>query len=82
MRAPCPNRMPLGLIRKTRPFEVSVPRMTEGSGPMTRLRTLDAALCWMKLVVSLAPIENPRQLMMAPGLLVMLSELPTVEKLA
>ena len=36
----------------------------------------------MKRVVSLAPIEKPCQLMIAPGLLVMLSDLPTVEKLA
>ena len=49
---------------------------------MTRLRTLDAAFCWMKRVVSLAPIENPCQLMIAPGLLVMTSELPADEKLA
>ncbi len=82
MRAPGPIRMPLGLTRKTRPFEVSAPRMTERSGPMTRLRTLEAALCWMNRVVSLAPIENPCQLMIAPGLLVMLSDRPTLEKLA
>ena len=56
--------------------------MTEGSEPMTRLRTLEAALCWVKRVVSPALMENPCQLMMAPGLLVMLSELPAVEKLA
>jgi hypothetical protein len=56
--------------------------MKEGSDPMTRLRTLEAALCWRKRVVSLAPIENPCQLIIAPGLLVMLSELPSVEKLA
>ena len=49
---------------------------------MTRLRTLEAALCWMKHVVSLAPIEKPCQLIIAPGLLVTFSDPPTVEKLA
>jgi hypothetical protein len=49
---------------------------------MTRLRTLEAVFCWMKRVVSLAPIENPCQLIIVPGLLVMFNELPTVEKLA
>jgi len=40
------------------------------------LRTLLAALCWMKRVVSEAPIENLCQLMIEPGEFVTLRTLP------
>ena len=82
MRAPCPNRMPFGLIRNTRPLDCNAPRICEGSCPTTRFSTALAAFCWMKRVVSLAPIEKPCQLMMAFGLLVTFSVLPLVAKLA
>src|SRR5262249_29303460 len=77
--APWPTRIPDGLMRNTLPLDVSVPSNSDGSGPTTRLRTLDAAFCWMKRVVSPPAIENPCQLMMAPGLLVMLSVAPCWE---
>ena len=76
IRAPCPTSTPLGLIRNTLPFEDSVPRMTEGSKPTTRFRTLEFAPCWMNRVASAAPTENPCQLMIVPGLLTMLSDPP------
>ena len=63
-------------MRNTRPFDVSVPRITDGSEPSTRLRTEEFELCWMKRVISPVPIEKPCQLMTAPGLLVMLRVLP------
>src|SRR3954465_7644768 len=65
--APAPNRMPLELIRKTRPFDCNAPRITEGSAPTTRLRTELADDCCIKRVASLLPIEKARQLMIAPG---------------
>ena len=34
--APLPNRMPFGLIRNTLPFALRLPRMLDGSLPMTR----------------------------------------------
>ena len=77
MRAPCPTRMPDGLMRKTLPFDVSVPSSCEGSAPMTRLSTELAADCWMKLVVSFWLMLKPCQLMMALGLLVMVRVLPS-----
>ena len=49
---------------------------------MTRLSMLDAALCWMKRVVSPLAIDKPCQLTIAPGLLVMTSERLAVAKLA
>ncbi|MGH8661161.1 MAG: hypothetical protein ACREUB_05290 [Burkholderiales bacterium] len=42
----------------------------------TRLSTALADDCWMKRVVSLAPIENCCQLMIELGLLVTVSRLP------
>ena len=56
--------------------------MDEGSAPTTRLSTaLEADCCW-NLVISLAPIEKLCQLMTAPGLLVIVSLLPAVLKVA
>src|SRR6185503_11016715 len=77
-----PMKMPFGLSRKTRPFESSCPRMLDTSPPVTRLRTDDAAFCWMKRVSSSGRIENACQLMIAPGVLVIASVLPAVLKLA
>ena len=50
--------------------------------PVTRFRTALEALCWMKRVASVAPMEKLCQLMMAFGLLVMVSVLPCWEKVA
>src|SRR5882672_2372008 len=75
-----PKAMPDGLIRKTRPFEVSWPRISEGFWPTTRFSTPLAACCWMKRVISSRAIENCCQLMMAPGVFVMVSRLPLTEK--
>ena len=44
--------------------------------PVTRLSTVLAADCWMKRVVSAAPIENCCQLMIAPGVLMTDNKLP------
>src|SRR5688572_24344672 len=70
-RAPAPNRTPFGLIRNTRPFDCNVPRITEGSitpaDPVTRFSTALEFDCWMKRVISLAPIEKDCQLMIALG---------------
>ena len=78
--APLPKPMPLGLIRKTRPFDTSEPRMAVGSWPVTRLSTVLAACCWMKRVISSRAMENCCQLMIAPGVLVMVSVPPLTEK--
>src|SRR3990172_9093628 len=68
-----PNRMPFGFTSHTRPLDCSAPRIAEASAPVTRFRTLLVGPCWMKRAASLAPIENPRQLMMVPGVLVTVS---------
>src|ERR1700679_1155641 len=68
--------MPLALIKNTRPFGGRFPRMIEGSVPMTRFKTVLAAVCWMKVVISLGAMENAPQLMMAPGVLVVMRVLP------
>jgi hypothetical protein len=70
IRAPAPKTMPFGLMSATRPLDCSVPRICEGSTPVTRLSTLESALCCTKRVVSPAPMEKDCQLMMAPGVLV------------
>ena len=43
--APCPNTMPFGLTRNTRPFDCSAPRMREGSWPMMRFSTALLGFC-------------------------------------
>src|SRR5262245_9006098 len=73
--------MPFGLMRKTRPFDCSWPRIDDGSWPTTRLSTLLEADGWMNSVRSPRRIENCCQLMIAPRLLVMLSVLPLEAKL-
>src|SRR5688572_8899996 len=77
---PAPNTIPLGLIRKTRPFDCKTPRITEGSivppAPTTRFNTALEADCCRKRVISLAPMENDCQLMIEFGELVICSRLP------
>ena len=80
--APAPNSMPLGLTTNTRPFDCKVPSISEGSMPTTRFNTALADDCWMKRVVSLLPIENCCQLMIAPGVLVTASSLPWLANVA
>ena len=53
-----------------------MPRIWEGSPPVTRLRTWLWALCCTKRVVSFVLMEKPFQLMMVPGVLVTVSVLP------
>jgi hypothetical protein len=61
-----PNRIPSRLMRKTRPFAVSVPRISEGpSPPVTRLSTTDELPGWLNCTRSLTPILNVFQLMIA-----------------
>ncbi len=74
--APAPNRMPFGLIRKTRPLAIRLPRICDGSWPTTRLSTVAVAPGWMKRVVSPGWMENCRQWMMALSPAVMFSVLP------
>ena len=50
---------------KTWPLALSAPLITLVSLPMTRFSVAEAALGWLKLTVSCAPIENPCQLMTA-----------------
>ena len=53
-------------MRNTRPFAVSVPRISEGpSPPVTRLSTTEELPGWLKRTLSLAPILNVCQLMIA-----------------
>ena len=79
---PLPNTMPLGLIRNTRPLDCSAPRMLDGSAPVTRLSTALAAFCCTKRVNSPRLIPKLCQLMMAPGVLVMVSVPPLVANVA
>ncbi len=51
MRAPAPTKMPAGLTSQTRPLEVRLPRMTDGSLASTRLRTLLDAEGWTNRAV-------------------------------
>src|SRR5471030_1455040 len=81
-REPAPNMTPFGLIRKTLPFDCSAPRIWLGSCPVMRFSTLLSPLCWMKRVISLAPIEKPCQLMMVLGVFVIENRLPCWLKLA
>ena len=79
---PAPNTMPLGLIKNTRPLDCSLPKISDGFSPTTRLSTWLAAFCCTKRVSSSRPMLNCCQLMMVPGVLVMVSVLPLCRKLA
>ena len=76
-RPPGPTKMPAGLTSQTRPLDVRLPRMTDGSLASTRLSTLLEAEGWTKRVVCPAPMLNCCQLMIAPLLLVTVRTLPT-----
>jgi hypothetical protein len=65
MREFGPNRIPFWFRRMTLPFAVRLPRICEGSPPVTRFSVMEFEPGWMKLVVSPSPIENWPQLMMA-----------------
>jgi hypothetical protein len=66
MTAPLPISTPFGLIRKTRPLALSVPKICDGFGsPMTRLSTVEVEFGWMNRVVSPEPMLNDCQLMTA-----------------
>ena len=82
MVAPAPMVTPVGLIRNTRPFDSSCPRIFDGSPPVTRLSTALAAPDCTKRVISSGRIENCCQLMIVPGALVMVSVWPLTEKVA
>src|ERR1700704_916701 len=73
-------------MRKTRPFDDNTPSMTlcgmTPLEPTTRLSTAELAEDWTKRVISLTPIEKLCQLMMALALLVIVSVLPELAKLA
>ena len=60
--APAPTAMPAGLTSTSRPLELSVPKMAEGSLPITRLIDRLAALGWSKRVLLPAGIEKLCQL--------------------
>ncbi len=82
IRAPGPIAIPLGLSRNTRPFDDRRPSKLDGSLPSTRFNTVAAAFGCAKCTDSLAPTEKPRQLIMAPALLVTSKCAPCVAKCA
>src|SRR5712692_6809357 len=86
MRAVDPMTMPLELSRNTRPLEDSTPSMTlcgmTPLAPTTRLSTAEPEEDCRNWVISLTPTENPPQLMMVLALLVTVSVLPELAKLA
>ena len=47
-----PNRMPFGLTRKTLPLAFRLPRMLEGSDPVTRFSATELLFGWAKRTVS------------------------------
>src|SRR5258708_31303098 len=81
-RDPAPNTMPFGLTRKTRPFDCNAPRICDGSCPTIRFSTALAAPCCTKRAVSPAPMLKPGQLMIVPGVFVMVRTLPRGSKVA
>src|SRR5438105_10855777 len=81
-REPAPNTMPFGLRRKTCPFDCSAPRICDGSCPTIRFSTALVAPCCTKRAVSPAPMLKPGQLMIVPGVFVMVSTLPRGSKVA
>src|ERR1700712_2276045 len=81
-RAPCPNSTPFGFSSQTLPLLDRLPRMFDGSLPVTRLSTLLVLLGWTKLTAFCAPIEKLPQLRMAPLELVTVSLLPLATAVA
>jgi len=77
-RAPWPNSTPFGFNSHTWPLLLRLPRIDDGSLPVTRLSTLLLGpICWKRTALA-APIENVFQLMIAFGELVTLNVLPAV----
>ena len=63
--APGAKRIPLGLVRNTRPLEVRRPKIADGSPPRTRLRMTDEALGCAKLTWAWLPMLKLSQLTIA-----------------
>ena len=61
--APAPNNTPFGLTRKTLPLADKLPKIADGSLPVTRLSATDCAFGWLNTTRPFAPIENDCQLM-------------------
>ena len=77
-RAPWPNSTPFGFNSHTRPLLLRLPRIDDGSLPMTRLSTWLEAFACSKRTALPAPIEKLFQLMIALGELFTVSVPPTV----
>ncbi len=80
--APAPKTMPFGFTRNTRPLDCSAPRICEGSWPVMRFNTALEESCCTKRATSPAPMLKPGQLMIVPGVLVMVRTLPRGSKIA
>src|SRR6185369_7651700 len=63
--APWANRMPFGFTRNTLPLADRLPRMLEGSGPVTRLSATELEFGCTNLTASTCPILKLCQLMAA-----------------
>ena len=61
--APLPNRTPLALTRNTLPFAVRLPRITDGSGPVTRFNATEPLPGCRNCTDSPEPMLKPSQLM-------------------
>src|SRR5258706_2033519 len=52
------NSTPFGLVRKTWPFAVRRPKISDGLLPRTRLSAIAEELGWLKLTQALEPMEK------------------------
>ena len=78
--APWPNAMPDGLMRKTRPLEVQLPEDHRGVLADDAVEDGARGVLLDEARDLVRAIENCCQLMIAPGVLVMVSVLPFTEK--
>jgi len=62
-----PEHDPVGLMRKTFPFDCSAPRIRDGFCPVMRFNTLLDELCCRNFVSSPGMIEKLCQLRIVPG---------------
>ncbi len=78
-----PNRMPLGLTRNTLPLADRLPKIADGSGPVTRFRATELLFGWANRTDSLGAMLKLCQLITAFWLVwLTVSARPPPERLA
>ena len=76
-----PNSTPLGLVRKTLPVLVSLPKISDGAVPVTRLSATPPVGCWKCTLAALPMLKLSQLATMRCGCWVTVMALPAVAML-